>query len=302
MCNSDELIERYRQYLLLEQNLSPNSIEAYTNDVQKLFKIMDEDGVELSQVDRPYLHNVVAQLYDLGVCSRTVARIISGIKSFYKFLLDDNIVDEDPSELLETPKIGFYLPEVLTVEQIDAIINAVPHNTPHTYRDKAIIEMLYSCGLRVSELCDLQMQNLHLDETYIKVYGKGRKERLIPMSPPAIKAVSRYLNSDERVTPKRGHENYLFISRLGKKLSRISIFTLVKKLAEQAGVEKNISPHTFRHSFATHLLEGGAHLQAIQLLLGHEDIATTAIYTHMDKTQLREVILKYHSRNSEDSK
>lgn len=291
------LLEHYKQYLRLEQNLSPNSIEAYLSDAEKFIESIEADGVEICEVDYDYLQHFVASLYDLGIATRSIARILSGIRSLYRYLLADSIVDADPTELLETPKLGLHLPEVLTVEEIDAMLVAIDENSKNGARDKAIIEVLYSCGLRVSELCSLRINHVNLDEAYLKVYGKGRKERLVPMSESAIVAIENYLNSDDRVVPKKGQESFLFISRLGKAISRITVFALVKQLAMDAGITKNISPHTFRHSFATHLLEGGANLQAIRLMLGHEDIGTTAIYTHIDNQRLREVILEHHPRN-----
>lgn len=291
------LLKHYHQYLQLEQNLTKNSIVAYLNDAEKFVRSMESDGVSLEEVSYDYLQYFVASLYDLGITPRSIARIISGIRSLYRYLLAENIVMKDPSELLESPKIGLHLPEVLSVDEIDAILNQSDLSSSYPKRDRAILELLYSCGLRVSELCSLQFHQLNFDEAYLKVYGKGRKERLVPMSPSSIYAIKEYLDSEERATPLKGQDNFLFLSRLGKAISRITIFTIVKKLALEAGISKNISPHTFRHSFATHLLEGGANLQAIRLMLGHEDVATTAIYTHIDKSHLREVILEHHPRN-----
>ena len=291
------LLQSYKQYLQLEQNLSPNSIEAYLSDAERFIEMIESDGVKLKEVNYDYLQYFVASLYDLGIAPRSTARIISGIRSLYRYLLAENILDTDPSELLETPKLGLHLPEVLTVEEIDAMLAAIDRNKPTALRDQAIIEVLYSCGLRVSELCELRINQVNLNEAYLKVFGKGRKERLVPMSQSAIDAVEDYLASEERYTPKRGQESFLFLSRMGKAISRITVFVLIKQLASDAGITKNVSPHTFRHSFATHLLEGGANLQAIRLLLGHEDIGTTAIYTHIDKQHLREVILDHHPRN-----
>lgn len=291
------LLQSYKQYLQLEQNLSPNSIDAYLSDAERFIEMIESDGVKLKEVNYDYLQYFVASLYDLGIAPRSTARIISGIRSLYRYLLADNILDTDPSELLETPKLGLHLPEVLTVEEIDAMLAAIDRNKPTAPRDQAIIEVLYSCGLRVSELCELRINQVNLNEAYLKVFGKGRKERLVPMSQSAIDAVEDYLALEERYTPKRGQESFLFLSRMGKAISRITVFVLIKQLASDAGISKNVSPHTFRHSFATHLLEGGANLQAIRLMLGHEDIGTTAIYTHIDKQHLREVILDHHPRN-----
>lgn len=291
------LLEQYRQYLRLEQNLTENSVEAYLSDSAKLIDYVETEGLEWREVDYATLQQFLAQLYDIGITARSVARIISGVRSFFRFLLLEEYIESDPSELLEAPKIGVHLPEVLTVEEIDAIIKAADVDTAEGPRNVAIIELLYSCGLRVSELCSLRLADIFIDEEYLRVFGKGRKERLVPMSQKAIRSIERYLSSPGRAEPKRGEEIYLFLSKRGVRISRITVFALVKDLAEKADIQKNISPHTFRHSFATHLLEGGAHLEAIRLMLGHADISTTSIYTHIDRSHLRDQILKYHPRN-----
>lgn len=296
-----KVLANYKQFLRLEQNLSANSIEAYLSDAEKFVVAIEAEKISIEDVDYGFLQDFVAQLYDLGISPRSIARIISGIRSLYRFFLADSLAASDPSELLEAPKIGLHLPEVLSLEEIDAIIAAIDLDKPQGARDRAIIEVLYSCGLRVSELCSLRISDVYLDEAYLKVFGKGRKERLVPMSKPAIETIDCYLTSSRRIVPKRGQESFLFLSRLGKAISRITVFTIVKGLAAAAGIEKEISPHTFRHSFATHLLEGGANLQAIRLMLGHEDISTTAIYTHTDKKRLRQVIMEHHSRNISDN-
>lgn len=292
-----KLLEQYRQYLRLEQNLTENSVEAYLSDSAKLIDYIETEGLEWREVDYAALQQFLAQLYDIGITARSVARIISGVRSFFRFLLLEEYIESDPSELLEAPKIGVHLPEVLTVEEIDAIIKAADVDTAEGPRNVAIIELLYSCGLRVSELCSLRLADIFIDEEYLRVFGKGRKERLVPMSQKAICSIERYLSSPGRAEPKRGEEIYLFLSKRGVRISRITVFALVKDLAEKADIQKNISPHTFRHSFATHLLEGGAHLEAIRLMLGHADISTTSIYTHIDRSHLRDQILKYHPRN-----
>lgn len=292
-----KLLEQYRQYLRLEQNLTENSVEAYLSDSAKLIDYVETEGLEWREVDYATLQQFLAQLYDIGITARSVARIISGVRSFFRFLLLEEYIESDPSELLEAPKIGVHLPEVLTVEEIDAIIKAADIDTAEGPRNVAIIELLYSCGLRVSELCSLRLADIFIDEEYLRVFGKGRKERLVPMSQKAIRSIERYLSSPGRAEPKRGEEIYLFLSKRGVRISRITVFALVKDLAEKADIQKNISPHTFRHSFATHLLEGGAHLEAIRLMLGHADISTTSIYTHIDRSHLRDQILKYHPRN-----
>lgn len=290
------LLEAYRRYLRLELNLTGNSVEAYLTDATKLIDYTEDENLTWQQLDYPVLQQFVARLYDVGISARSVARIISGVRSFFRFLLVEGYIESDPSELLEAPKIGVHLPEVLTVEEIDAILDAVDMDSPEGPRNAAMIELLYSCGLRVSELTSLRLSDIFPDDGYLRVYGKGRKERLVPMSQSAIRAIEIYL-ATRTVEPKKGEEVYLFLSKRGKAISRITVFTIVKALAGKADIQKSISPHTFRHSFATHLLEGGAHLEAIRLMLGHADISTTSIYTHIDRSHLREQILKYHPRN-----
>ena len=235
---------------------------------------------------------------DLGVQPRSVARILSGVRSFYRFLVLEKEIETDPTELLENPQIGKHLPEVLSIPEIDAIQQAIDKSKPQGVRDDAIIEMLYSCGLRISELCNLKMSELFLEEGYIRVHGKGRKERLVPIGEQAVAKLRQWFVVRVTVKAKPGHEDYVFIStKRGTKLSRITLFVYIKDYAQRAGIQKNISPHTFRHSFATHLLEGGANLRAIQAMLGHEDISTTEIYMHIDRSHLRQEILEHHPRN-----
>lgn len=295
-----ELLNAYKRYLRLELNLTENSIQAYLGDAEKLFSYIETTGVLLEEVSYDTLQHFVAQLYDLGISPRSIARIISGVKSLYRFLLLEEYVEVDPSELLESPKIGLHLPTVLSIEEIDRMLSCIDMSKEEGLRNRAIIEVLYSCGLRVSELCHLRMRDVHPEEEFIQVWGKGRKERLVPISPSALEAIEAYLSSDKRPEAKVGEGEYIFLSRRGKAISRITVFCLIKDLAALAGVNKEVSPHTFRHSFATHLLEGGANLQAIRMMLGHEDIGTTEIYTHIDKRKLRQDILKYHPRNSAD--
>ncbi len=295
----NQLIQKYRQYLLLEKSLSANTLEAYLNDVSKLFSFLEDEQVSIYQVTLEHLHTFAAGLRDLGISPRSQIRIISGIKSFFKFLLTDEYIDSDPSELLESPKIGRHLPDVLTVNEIDRIVSCIDLSQPEGHRNKAMIETMYSCGLRVSELCGLKMNDLYMEEGFLKVTGKGSKQRLVPMSPAAIREIDFYINGTRRfIDIKPGAESYLFLSiRRGKPISRVMVFDIVKKLVQEAGITKNVSPHTFRHSFATHLLEGGANLRAIQCMLGHEKIATTEIYTHIDRNRLRQEIEMHHPRN-----
>ena len=284
---------------MLEKSLSANTLEAYLNDVSKLFSFLEDEQVSIYQVTLEHLHTFAAGLRDLGISPRSQIRIISGIKSFFKFLLTDEYIDSDPSELLESPKIGRHLPDVLTVNEIDRIVSCIDLSQPEGHRNKAMIETMYSCGLRVSELCGLKMNDLYMEEGFLKVTGKGSKQRLVPMSPAAIREIDFYINGTRNfITIKPGAESYLFLSiRRGKPISRVMVFDIVKKLVQEAGITKNVSPHTFRHSFATHLLEGGANLRAIQCMLGHEKIATTEIYTHIDRNRLRQEIEMHHPRN-----
>lgn len=298
----NQLLQKYRQYLLLEKSLSPNTLEAYLSDVSKLLSFLNDEGIAIQQVTLDNLHTFAAGLRDLGIAPRSQIRIISGIKSFFKFLLIDEYIPTDPSEFLESPKIGRHLPDVLTVEEIDRIVKCIDLSQPEGHRNKAMIETMYSCGLRVSELCGLKMNDLYMEEGFLRVTGKGSKQRLVPMSPTAIKEITTYIDGTRKhIDIKPGYESFLFLSiRRGKPISRVMVFEIVKKLVQEAGVNKSVSPHTFRHSFATHLLEGGANLRAIQCMLGHEKIATTEIYTHIDRNRLREEIELHHPRNSKN--
>lgn len=298
----NQLLQKYRQYLLLEKSLSPNTLEAYLFDVAKLLSFLNDEGIAIQQVTLDNLHTFAAGLRDLGIAPRSQIRIISGIKSFFKFLLIDEYIPADPSEFLESPKIGRHLPDVLTIEEIDRIVKCIDMSQPEGHRNKAMIETMYSCGLRVSELCGLKMNDLYMDEGFLRVTGKGSKQRLVPMSPTAIKEITTYIEGTRRhIDIKPGYDSFLFLSvRRGKPISRVMVFDIVKKLVQEAGVNKSVSPHTFRHSFATHLLEGGANLRAIQCMLGHEKIATTEIYTHIDRNRLREEIELHHPRNNKN--
>lgn len=295
--NNNNLIASYHTHLLLEKSLSGNSIDAYMSDLDKLIHFLADENKKVEEVSLTDLQQFVAQLYNIGIHARSIARIISGIKSFYKFLVLDDYIQNDPTELLESPKIGFKLPEVLTVEEINHIISTIDLSLPEGQRNRAILETLYSCGLRVSELIFLRFSDLYLDEGFIRVLGKGSKQRLVPISPVAIKEIKLYLMDRHLIKIKKGHEDILFLSKRGTALSRIMIFHIIKQQAEAAGIRKTVSPHTFRHSFATHLLEGGANLRAIQQMLGHEKITTTEIYTHLDRDFLRSEILEHHPRN-----
>ncbi|MDR0833039.1 MAG: tyrosine recombinase XerD [Candidatus Symbiothrix sp.] len=281
----------------LEKSLSPNSVEAYMDDLEKLVSYLSLTGKKPEEVEQEDLQEMITGLHEIGIIPRSQARIVSGIKSFYRFLCLENHLQRDPSELLESPKIGLKLPVFLTVTEIDDIISSIDRSLPEGQRNRAILETLYSCGLRVSELINIRFSDLYLDEGFIKVEGKGRKQRLVPISPTAIKEINLYLPDRNLVPVKKGFEDVLFLSRRGTALSRIMIFHIIKVQTEAAGIHKTVSPHTFRHSFATHLLEGGANLRAIQQMLGHEKIATTEIYTHLDRDFLRSEILEHHPRN-----
>ena len=291
------IIRKYQQYLKLEKSLSPNTLEAYLTDLDKLMSFLTLEGINVLEVCLSDLQRFTAGLHDIGIHPRSQARILSGIKSFFRFLLMADYLEADPSELLEGPKIGFKLPEVLTVEEIDRIISAVDRSKAEGQRNRAILETLYSCGLRVSELVNLKLSDLYFDEGFIKVEGKGSKQRLVPISPRAIKEIRLYFTDRNLMKIKPGFEDFVFISNFGKNISRIMVFHIIKELAERIGLKKKISPHTFRHSFATHLLEGGANLRAIQCMLGHESIGTTEIYTHIDRNMLRSEIIEHHPRN-----
>ena len=291
------IIRKYQQYLKLEKSLSKNTLDAYMTDLDKLLNFLQSENIEISDVCLDDLERFSAGLHDIGIHPRSQARIISGIKSFFHFLIMADYLEADPSELLEGPKIGLKLPEVLTVEEIDSIIAAIDLSKNEGQRNRAILETLYSCGLRVSELTNLKLSDLYFDEGFIKVEGKGSKQRLVPISPRAIKEIKLYFTDRNRGKIKKEYEDYVFLARWGKNISRIMVFHLIKELAQTAGITKNISPHTFRHSFATHLLEGGANLRAIQCMLGHESIATTEIYTHIDRNMLRSEIIEHHPRN-----
>lgn len=293
-------IKGYLQYLKLEKSLSPHSIEAYQRDIEKLasFAQMQKTKISLDHIDLAFLRQFLAYLFEFGVSERSQARIISGIKSFFKYLLYEKAISNNPTLLLEAPKLGMKLPEVLSIEEIDSIIAQIDLSKAEGQRNRAIIETLYSCGLRVSELTNLLISNIYFKEGFIKVVGKGNKERLVPLGKKAIQEIQAYINNDRcKLNIHFEHEDILFLNRRGKQLTRVMIFTIVKELVMKANIQKNVSPHTFRHSFATHLIEGGADLRAIQDMLGHESITTTEIYTHLDRDYLKDVILSFHPRS-----
>ncbi len=297
MAKEDNIAKKYRNYLLLEKSLSPNSIDAYLTDLAKLSDFLENENLKVEDITLDNLQQFVAQLYDIGINARSVARIISGIKSFYNFLVLDGYMQTDPTELLETPKIGLKLPTVLSLDEIEKLMSVIDLSTKEGQRNRAILETLYSCGLRISELTKLKFSDLFFDEGFIKVEGKGSKQRLVPISHTATKEIEKYLYYRREINVKKGSEDALFLSNRGTPISRIMVFHFIKEYAIQAGIKKTISPHTFRHSFATHLLEGGANIRAIQLMLGHEKITTTEIYTHMDREYLRQEIIEHHPRN-----
>ncbi len=300
--NWNSSIKGFKNYLQLERSLSKNSIEAYLRDVEKLFQYLELKEIEVQpeNVEQKQIEEFLVWISELGLNARSQARILSGLKAFYKYLLMEDVIDIAPTELIESPKIGRKLPEVLSIEEINAIIDAIDLSKPEGERNKAMLETLYSCGLRVTELVNLKLSNLLLNEGFVRVVGKGDKERIAPIGSVAVKHIKIYIES------KRNHmqnidkksEDILFLNRRGKQLTRVMIFTIIKNLAEKAGITKTVSPHTFRHSFATHLVEGGADLRAVQEMLGHESITTTEIYTHLDREYLRQAILDFHPRGN----
>ncbi len=295
----DTEIDSFKEYLKLEKNLTSNSIHAYETDLKKLVAFLEEKGYTISPEDikLSHLKELMAWVTEKGISPRTQARIISGIKSFYKFLMIEEKVDRDPTALLSTPKIGRKLPQILSVEEIDAIINSIDTRKSEGQRNKAILETLYSCGLRVTELIDLKISNLFFENGNIRIVGKNNRERTVPISTKAIKEINLYLSEYRRTLKiSKVDEDILFLNRRGKKLSRVMIFTIIKNITKKAGIQNSISPHTFRHSFATHLLKGGANLRDIQEMLGHTSIITTEIYTHIDDEYLKETINTFHPR------
>ena len=298
--NWTESKKGYETFLRVEKSLSPNSVSAYVNDINKLIGFVEEHFPNLTPetVKLAQLRKFVEWMNQKGISPRTQARTISGIKSFYKFLLIEEAVENDPTTLVESPRIGRKLPEILTDDEINSLIEAIDETKAEGLRNKAILETLYSCGLRVSELVDLKLSNLHFEQEFLRIAGKGERERLVPISKRAIEDIKKYLvNSRKKLTIEKGFENIVFLNRRGKKLSRVMIFTIIKNLADKIKLEKNISPHTFRHSFASALVQGGADLRTVQEMLGHESILTTEIYAHLDKEYLKDTVNKYHPRS-----
>ena len=293
----------YIAFLKLEKSLSGNTVNAYLSDLEKLISyiVMNGQVLKPEHVSYPFLKDFLVWAAESGMSPRSQARLVSGIKSFYKYMLIEELISSSPAELLEPPKPGRKLPVVLSIDEIDRIIGAIDLSKPDGHRNRAIIETLYSCGLRVSELVELRITDLSLSQGYIKVKGKGSKERLVPVSGRAVHDMENYfLQSRRQIKPAKNSENIVFLNRRGNKLSRVMIFTIVKGLAQKAGIKKDISPHTFRHSFATHMVEGGADLRAVQEMLGHESILTTEIYTHLNREYLRDAIIMFHPRSRKE--
>ena len=297
MKETKDIVKSYRRYLKLERNFSENTLDAYLRDLEKLLVFLKAEKKDVYDVELSDLQTFAAQLHDVGIGPRSQCRILSGVRSFFKFLELDGYREDDPSELLESPVLGEHLPEVLSTEEVDQLEASIDLSKPEGQRNRAIIEVLFSCGLRVSELVNLKLSSLYIEEQYVRVMGKGSKERLVPISPRALKELDYWFMDRRQLKIKPGEEDYVFLNRRGAHLTRTMILIMIKRQAEEAGIQKTISPHTLRHSFATALLEGGADLRVIQALLGHESIGTTEIYTHIDMSTLREEILNHHPRN-----
>lgn len=291
------IVRSYQRYLKLQRGYSPNTLEAYVRDLEKLLDYLKQENRSVLDVKLEDLQHFAAGLHDIGIGPRSQCRILSGVRSFYRFLQLDGYRDDDPTELLESPVLGEHLPEVLTTVEVDTLEDSIDRSKWEGQRNRAIIEVLFSCGLRVSELVNLKLTDLYLTEQYVRVFGKGSKERLVPISPRAIRELELWFMDRNQMVIKPGEEDYVFLNRRGAHLTRVMILIMIKRQAEVAGITKTISPHTLRHSFATALLEGGADLRAIQALLGHESIGTTEIYTHIDMSTLRQQILEHHPRN-----
>lgn len=294
---SSNLIRKYQRYLKLEKGYSPNTFDAYIRDVYKLLKFLSDEEKTPQEAKLEDIENFAAAVCDLGIGARSLARILSGVRQFYRFLVLDGYMEADPTELLESPKQPQHLPEVLSTAEVDMLERAIDLSKWEGHRNRAIIEVLFSCGLRVSELTHLKLSNLYREEQFVRVMGKGSKERLVPISPKALQELDYWFADRNQMKIKEGEEDYVFLNRRGAHLTRTMILIMIKNYARDAGIKKTISPHTLRHSFATALLEGGANLRSIQAMLGHESIGTTEIYTHIDTTTLREEILNHHPRN-----
>jgi len=295
-------INGFKDYLKLEKSLSVNSIDAYCHDIEKFYQYLEisHKNILPEDVSLNDLKEFIRWINDLGLSAKSQARLISGIKAFYKYLIIEDIIRQNPAELIDSPKIGRKLPDTLSIDEINRIIDAIDLSKPEGARNKAILETLYGCGLRVSEVINLKISNLYFDEYFVRIKGKGNKERLVPLSNTAIKYIKIYLKEiRNQIEVKKEFSDILFLNKRGSRLSRVMIFIIIKDLAKKIGLNKTISPHTFRHSFATHLIEGGANLRAVQEMLGHESITTTEIYTHLDRDYLRETILSFHPRSKQ---
>ena len=298
--NWDQHIKEFKNYLRLERSLSDNSVEAYVHDIVKLKQFLELSNLSVGplEITPDHLQQFIEYINSLGMTPHSQARILSGIKAFYKYIMFDDLLEKNPADLIEGPKLGRKLPDTLSYHEIEQLFEAIDHSTPEGQRNRAMLEVLYSSGLRVSELIDLRLTNVMEDIGFLRVVGKGNKERLVPIGSDALKYLKIYTDEVRvhlKIAP--GHENYAFLNRRGKKMTRVMVFTVIKQLVTKIGMKKNVSPHTFRHSFATHLIEGGADLRAVQEMLGHESITTTEIYTHLDRDYLRQVIQEFHPRS-----
>ncbi len=292
-------VDKYKRYLLMERGLSSNTIDAYMHDLEKLLEYAEFNNLTIKEIGTEHIEQLLSELYDKKIASRSIARILSGIKSFFGFLELDGYIDINPTVLIDSPQIGKKLPMTLSIDEIDDILSCIDVSTAEGTRNYAIIETLYSCGLRVSELTNMRFSDLFFDQGFIRVRGKGDKQRLVPISEVAIQKIKNYLPYRAKINIKRGSEDVLFLSVRGTAISRITVFHYVRKYSEEAGIEKEVSPHVLRHSFATHLLERGANIRVIQEMMGHEKISTTEIYTHLDTKYLREEIIEHHPRSKE---
>jgi integrase/recombinase XerD len=295
--DQSSMVKAYVRYLKLQRNMSANTLDAYQRDLDKLLLFLNHEGKDVVTLELADLQTFATSLHDIGIGPRSQCRILSGVRSFFRFLQLDGWREDDPSELLESPVLGEHLPEVLSTEEVDRLEASIDVSKPEGHRNRAIIEVLFSCGLRVSELVNLKLSNLYTEEQYVRIFGKGSKERLVPISEKALQELKDWFACRKQLKIKPGEEDYVFLNRRGTHLTRTMILIMIKQQAEKSGIQKTISPHTLRHSFATALLEGGADLRVIQALLGHESIGTTEIYTHIDMSTLREEIINHHPRN-----